>query len=333
MKLLILTLVLVAGTFEAFCSEPASPDVIKLAIGDQTLVFRKISPSRDGLDYPDFFMLETEVTNAQFKEYLNTNKKTKDDADVLRVIKEREKSGAFSTGDIPYRIEDETTIWRKGNYPKALANHPVTLITLHDATAFCTWLTEQHPGRGIFRLPTWNEWMIAAYGRTRKYPWGEEWKNNRVHMSYGFSHDMLFENGEVVVKDSLPKRTESVTARPQGRTPEGLYGMLGNVEEYIMEGEPTSKNYFNLGCRWMGGGFTTGSLAEKDECVLPRQDYWGYSHHATARECDLGFRVILDPRKDWSLLKRPQLFEQGNKAWMIEPKKENPRKTEDGDKD
>jgi len=321
MKKLLPILVFIGCTCHGFCSEPASVGSATVTVGGQSLVLRRISPSTYGIDYPDFFILETEVTNAQFKEYLVANKKTKDDTDVLRIVKKREKSNTFSTGDIPYRIKDETTIWRKGTYPKGLDDHPVTLITLRDAVAFCRWLTEAHPEHGLFRLPTWNEWMIAAYGNTRAYPWGKEWSDDRVHMSFG------------TVYPDFPKRTESVKRRAVGRTPEGLYGMLGNVSEYISEGDPTSGNYFNLGSRSMGGGFTDGTFSKKDERVQPRQDYWGYSHYATCRKCDLGFRIILDPSKDASLLKRARVFGQANKSWMVEQEEKNPNKAMDSDKE
>lgn len=320
MKHLMAILVLGGCAWDAFYLESASTGTVKTAIGDQTLVLRKISPSLDGIDYPDFFILETEVTNAQFKEYLDANKKTKDDTDVLRNVSERKKSSTFSTAEIPYSVEDETAIWRKGSYPEGLADHPVTLITLHDAVAFCKWLTQRHPSHGLFRLPTWNEWMIAAYGKARPYPWGEEWKTDRVHMSYGATYP------------HFPKRTEPVRNRASGKTPEGLYGMLGNAAEFIVQGDPTNKDYFNLGSRWMGGGFTTGTFAKVGERVRPRQDYWGYSHYAILRECDLGFRIVLDPRKDMSLLERPRVFGRVSKSWTVEQEEENPNKVMDSDK-
>jgi hypothetical protein len=121
-----------------------------------------------------------------------------------------------------------------------------------------------------------------------------------------------------------PKRTENVKARPKGCTPQGLFGMLGNAAEFIDDGDPTNANYFNLGARWMGGGFQEAALGEifkRDKAPLePRRDYWGYSHHGTLRVCDLGFRVVLDPTKDLSLLKKPRLFKQRNTDWTIDDK-------------
>ena len=292
------------------------PNTRSLEIAENVhLVFKKVSPKGYKIEYPEFFMLETEVTNLQFKAYLDDQKLTKDDSDVLKIIREQEKSGVFSTDEIPYSIDDESTIWRKGSYPTGLDEHPVTLITLHDATNFANWLCERHEDI-TFRLPTWNEWMIAAYGKTRKYPWGDEWDASKLHSSHGFKQDF-----SIYKKNSKapPKRTENVKDRESGKTPEGIYGLLGNADEYI-ESDLTNENYFNLGSLLMGGGFSDRVWAfdNKLHPLPPRQDYWGYSHHATVRRSDLGFRLVLVVKNNKAMLKHKRLFKQNNEAWMIE---------------
>lgn len=279
------------------------------------LTFRRVSPRSYGIEYPDFYMLETEVTNRQFKVYLDANKLTKDDTDVLTILADREKAKVWSTGDVPYRIENESTIWRNNAYPQGLDDHPVALITLRDATNFADWLNQDHEV-GTFRLPTWNEWIIAAYGKSRNYPWGDDWDASKLHASYGLKKEFIFEN---IPKWIVPvKRTEPVKQRQAGRTPEGIYGMLGNVREYIIGSDPLNSNYFNLGSRSMGGGFTDGAFHMKgdDLALPPRQDYWGYSHHSTGRECDLGFRLVFVTQDNEKMLKHQRLFEQRNRAWM-----------------
>src|SRR5579871_3133498 len=57
---------------------------------DQILVFRLVSPAKYRIDYPDFYVLETEVTNAQFKAFLDATGATKDDLDVLKIVRERD---------------------------------------------------------------------------------------------------------------------------------------------------------------------------------------------------------------------------------------------------
>ena len=144
-----------------------------MRIGAAEAVFKLIQPKADGIDYPDFYVLETKVTNQQYEQFLNESKRSKDDSDVLEIVKQREASGRFSTGDVPYSVEDPASIWRKSQFPAGQDSFPVSLVTLQDAKDFCKWLSSKNPKHGLFRLPTWNEWMIAAYGRNRKYPWGD----------------------------------------------------------------------------------------------------------------------------------------------------------------
>lgn len=290
---------------------------IRVTIGDDEAVFRMVSPKLEKTNYPVFYMQETEVTNKQYKQFLKSTNRTKDDSEIVKIVKEREKSNQFSTGDISYSVKDPDAIWRNSEFPKGEESFPVCFATLDEATDFCKWLTENNPKFGTFRLPTWNEWMIAAYGSKRNFPWGNQWNKSLLHASYGYGYG----------NDAQPKRTESVTARPKGRTPQGIYGMLGNASELINEGDQASKNYFNLGARWMGGGFTEGYSFDWDTANnvkpmkgVPRQDYWGYSHHSTLRQCDLGFRVLLDPSRDETLLNRPRVFNQNNRNWMVEDK-------------
>jgi formylglycine-generating enzyme required for sulfatase activity len=256
----------------AFSSEPPASNTREVKVGEVQVTFRKISPRAYKIDYPDFYVLETEMTNRMFHQYLRATKQRKDDTEVLKIVRKREASQSFSSGDVPYSVEDESTIWRDGEYPRGLDDHPVALVTLEDATGFCQWLTKTQPDLGHFRLPTWNEWMIAAYGSTRSYPWGEKWDRSLAHTSYGYSGD------------DHKTRTEPVKARPKGRTPEGLFGMLGNVSEYIVDGDPTSEDYFNLGARWMGGSFDDGRVffMDKPQELSPREDYWVT---ATMQQC------------------------------------------------
>lgn len=319
MRAIFAILIVCLGAFSAHAQQTAKadPNTKSLEIAkDVSLVFRKISPESHDIKYPEFFMLETEVTNRQFKAYLDAKKQTKDDTDVLKIIREREKSRVSSTGDIPYRIEDESAIWRDGSYPQGLDDHPVTLITLHDATGFANWLSENDE-KITFRLPTWNEWMITAYGKSRKYPWGDDWDASKFHSSHGFPNEFSINRTNA---NPPPKRTENVKTRESGKTPDGIYGMLGNAGEYIIASDPTNENYFNLGSRSMGGGFTDRVRAFDDKMhpLPPRQDYWGYSHHATRRGCDLGFRLVHVVNDNDAMLKQERLFKQNNKAWMTE---------------
>jgi hypothetical protein len=91
----------------------------------EALKFIRISPSGYKIRYPTFYMLEAEVTNRQFLNYLRQTGRTKNDGEVLKAIEDRERErsktweevqpdgsisvvteSTVSAGDIPYRIED-----------------------------------------------------------------------------------------------------------------------------------------------------------------------------------------------------------------------------------
>jgi len=277
---------------------------VSLKIGSTTALFRRITPKHYKVDYPIYYVLETEVTNEMYREYLMATGKDKDDSRVAKIVRDARDLPVIEDGrsrtvvfdeeymaNLHLNVVDEATLWKRDKYPKGLGQHPVGLITVREAEAFCDWLSAQYPERGVFRLPTWNEWMLAAYGSDRKYPWGNEWQSSRARCSY-----------------EAGKTTEPVKARVSGRTPEGLFGMIGNVGEYVASDDRSNKEFFQMGSRCMGGGFNSGR-------TLPRKDYWGYRHRRDARNDALGFRIVLDPSKNKKLLLHPPLFTPRENAW------------------
>jgi|GEM_PF-1857947 len=327
-------------------AEPADGNALSVDVGDAKAIFRKISPRAEKIDYPDFYLLETEVTNRLYREYLWATKGTKDDVAIVETDKKRfreavaaerrrnESGVEYRNGrpvlKIPspttrpgvmrldvtetnvriagryYLDQNERMLWTKEDYPAGLDEHPVAFVTLPEAEAYCEWLSRVHPTMGLFRLPTWNEWMIAAYGRTRKYPWGDDWDATKAHLGY----------------EDACRETEPVKGRLKDRTPEGLYGMLGNVSEYLASEDGRGREYFNLNTSWMGGDFDlAGSFPLKKfaPALPPRKDYWGYRHEIAWRDQGMGFRVLLDVANDRTLLTRPRVFEQIDDAWRIDP--------------
>lgn len=92
----------------------------------------------------DFAIAETEVTNAQYSEFVAEAKHA------------------------------APPIWKNGKFPDGTENYPVTNVSWRDADAFCRWLSKKLAAE--VRLPTEAEWELAAVGRDgKKYPWGEAW--------------------------------------------------------------------------------------------------------------------------------------------------------------
>jgi serine/threonine-protein kinase len=90
---------------------------------------------------PDYRIDQFEVTNRQFKEFLDT------------------------TGYQPESKSHFLEHWKGDSYPDWAADFPVVWVSLNDAQAFCRW-------RGA-SVPTEMEWEKAARGPDGRYfPWG-----------------------------------------------------------------------------------------------------------------------------------------------------------------
>lgn len=94
------------------------------------------------VNLPAFWIMQTEVTNAQYKKCV--------DAHIC--------------------ANEETALWNNPNYTQ----HPVTNVTWQQASAYAGWVGS--------RLPSEAEWEKAARGTDgRIYPWGWEWDGSRLN--------------------------------------------------------------------------------------------------------------------------------------------------------
>ena len=97
-----------------------------------------------------FFIDETEVTNAQFKKFLD------------------------ATGYRPKYSANFLKHWPEGQMPEALADHPVVYVDIDDARAYAKWAGK--------RLPAEAEWQLAAQGADgRIWPWGNDFDPNKCN--------------------------------------------------------------------------------------------------------------------------------------------------------
>jgi formylglycine-generating enzyme required for sulfatase activity len=104
------------------------------------------------------------------------------------------------------------------------ADHPVMVVTWHDAMAFCAWASQVSGAK--VRLPTAAEWQKAARGPDgRPYPWGKG-PTPQGYLCNSLPESLRLEG----VGDGGTTPVGSFS--PVGDSPYGCSDMLGNVWEW-----------------------------------------------------------------------------------------------------
>ncbi len=108
-----------------------------------------------------FYMDKYEVTNAQFKAFVDANPPWQKD----RI------DNQFHNGDY---LDN----WNGNNYPTGKSNHPVVFVSWYAAMAYAQWTGK--------RLPTEAEWEKAARGGLggKTYPWGDTITSNDANYNW-----------------------------------------------------------------------------------------------------------------------------------------------------
>ena len=134
---------------------------------------------------------------------------------------------AVATGaspDTPWWVRIEGANWRQPEGPQSSVkdrqDHPVTQVSLRDATAFATWAGG--------RLPTEAEWEHAARGGSadRRFPWGDE-EPDEANIKCNIWQGQFPDNNTCVdgYMGTAPARSFEPSA-------EGFYNLMGNVWEW-----------------------------------------------------------------------------------------------------
>ncbi|MBI4616039.1 MAG: SUMF1/EgtB/PvdO family nonheme iron enzyme [Planctomycetes bacterium] len=158
---------------------------------------------------PDFFIQEKEVSLGEYVEFLR-NVAASGDREFLEAVRPRIRS---DDGIHPI-VDDSFAITRQGIDPKC----PVPGISYLAAQAYGRWKTEHDSAGHLWRLPTEDEWEVAAGGPLGSvYPWGKSfaWKRARSQETRG--------------KEYWAK----VDDYKDGRSFFGAWQMSGNVSELM----------------------------------------------------------------------------------------------------
>jgi formylglycine-generating enzyme required for sulfatase activity len=116
----------------------------------------------------------------------------------------------------------ERNIWDYANVDR----HPISCVSWHDATGYCTWAGKQ--------LPTEEMWEYAARGKVgRDFPWGWGIPGHDWGAPDDFDERI---DGDCFRRlgDSPGAWTNTcpVGSAPKGATPQGVLDMAGNVREW-----------------------------------------------------------------------------------------------------
>lgn len=171
------------------------------------------------LDY-DFYVSETIVSNALFKAFVQET--------GYRTTVERYETGWIVDSQAHW-LQGFANAWDHQIYPMSEPDYPVVQVSWFDAMNFAAWLNAK---AGVFfRLPTKEEWLLAARPETMTreicvFPWGNDFDKLEERMNFGTAELADYAWIHEQFRDGFA-RTSPVNAFPANDR--GLRDMLGNV--------------------------------------------------------------------------------------------------------
>ena len=243
----------------------------------------KVIVYKDTLSIQSFIMFKTEVSNANYREFLSD-------------LKLKGKLKEFAIANI------DSLLWRTPlnfgakyvdyyHMHPAYRDYPVVNITKEGAELYCEWLSERinsslgNNANLMFRLPTHEEWMYAAHGDLESsiYPWGGPYLRNS---SGEVLCNFLRLDATSIGRDSLGKYTIYPTpgdmmqdmgvdviapVKSYWTNGFGIYNMSGNVAEIVAD------KSIVVGGSWLDPGY--------DVRIESQKPYVGAARN-------IGFRVV-----------------------------------------
>jgi len=150
---------------------------------------------------------ETEITNAQFRAFI----------DATNYVTDAERLGGWGREDKGW-VKRPGYSWMNLGQRVCVDDYPVMNVTWNDATAYCRWLSTQGERR-TFRLPSEAEWEYAARaGAPTNFHFGDDPAQLSEYAWYGDNSEGLYR--AVGLK------------RPN---PFGIYDLYGNRQEWCLD--------------------------------------------------------------------------------------------------
>ncbi|MBI5749041.1 MAG: SUMF1/EgtB/PvdO family nonheme iron enzyme [Nitrospinae bacterium] len=200
---------------------------------------------KEGIDYgvdeipqrkvfvKEFYIDRFEVTNAEYREYLNYLIKNRVRLpfyeDIGIPIPEDWVYSRGETVAAGFSLRDDATVKVAATYREGTENHPVSDVDWYMASGYCQWKGK--------RLPTENEWEKAARGTDgRLYPWGNEenkgYANTRGQKTEDEKLGRLEDEKNILTSQPLNLSTSAVGSFQGDVSPYGIHDMGGNVAEW-----------------------------------------------------------------------------------------------------
>ena len=202
-------------------------------------------PAKDA-NHKSFYISAIEITNKQYKYFINDLKARGDIDKLKRAMVDSAKWNSVSAHNEPYT-----------NYyfqHPAYSNYPVVNISKEGAMLYCEWLTDKYnatsKAKVRFGLPNEEQWTFAAQaGDTSAiYPWqgssliyekkGKWYKSDLAN----YKHQQAPVAGAKTNNENADITAPSVSYLPNAY---GIYNMAGNVAELLADKDYTKGGSWN----------------------------------------------------------------------------------------
>jgi len=213
------------------------PDRMTFVPGGDYRLVGWARPTEDRVRLNDYFMDKYEVSNQDYKEFINAGGYLKREYWKYTFVKDGK---TISFDEAMKEFKDHTGLpgprsWSNQNFPEGKSEYPVTDMTWYEASAYAAFRGKQ--------LPTIFQWEKAARNGN-VLPFGN-------YMPWGIFYpgDSLDYHANFKGEGTMP-----VTSSEFGISPFGNYNMAGNVSEWCLN--ETSKGFMAAGGAWGEPSYT-----------------------------------------------------------------------------